>query len=296
MQQSLEERWQQGETLARTTLAGALSSPSQVASAFTVRRREQLSNTFLNFVDTHVVGMRRTKSLNLGSLRSVSTDPDSEDDAEEKRLGLAGAVSQREMKMQVPPHHQPQPTLGQHFRQHAQPPLMAPAPLKDQDGGGCKANPRGGADEIPDQDEDPEAASPDASASTASASEATSSVQTTVVVSNLPRGFVKQELMDAMDNRGFAGTYDYLHVPFSLASGVCLGYAFVNFKTNEAAQTFSNLWQGARVFCDRKHKKPLAVTWARVQGLAAHMAQPATKKHLRVRNLALRPFVDLSSS
>mmetsp|Transcript_76136 Transcript_76136/g.181162 ORF Transcript_76136/g.181162 Transcript_76136/m.181162 type:complete len:379 (-) Transcript_76136:310-1446(-) len=114
---------------------------------------------------------------------------------------------------------------------------------------------------------------------------------TTVMLQNLPRIFIKQDLLDALDANGFVNEYDYVHVSYSFASGVCHGYAFINFTTAEAAQAFMDTWSGSTRFCQRKHKKPLLVTVATVQGLSALLAQPSMKKLLKVKNPAFRPFM-----
>mmetsp|Transcript_39122 Transcript_39122/g.92026 ORF Transcript_39122/g.92026 Transcript_39122/m.92026 type:complete len:328 (-) Transcript_39122:154-1137(-) len=114
---------------------------------------------------------------------------------------------------------------------------------------------------------------------------------TTMMLQNLPRIFLKQDLLDALDDSGFAGLYDYVHVSYSFSSGICLGYAFINFKNTAAAEEFMASWNGSGRFLQRRHRKTLLVSEAVVQGLEALMAQPSMKKLMKVKNAAFRPYL-----
>jgi len=114
---------------------------------------------------------------------------------------------------------------------------------------------------------------------------------TTVMLQNLPRIFIKQDLLDALDANGFWNEYDYVHIAYNFASGVCYGYAFINFTTVEAAAAFTDAWNGSTCFRQRKHKKPLVVMAAALQGLPALLAQASMKKLLKVKNPGFRPFI-----
>jgi len=114
---------------------------------------------------------------------------------------------------------------------------------------------------------------------------------TTVMVQNLPRLFSQKDLMNSLDLQGFEGTYDYCYLPVCFTNGHCRGYAFINFQSPLVASRLLAEWQDAKYLLSRKQKKPLVVTYAETQGLAALLAQPAMKRMQRVRNVEFRPFV-----
>eukprot|EP00403_Amphidinium_massartii_P029426 CAMPEP_0178398376 /NCGR_PEP_ID=MMETSP0689_2-20121128/14741_1 /TAXON_ID=160604 /ORGANISM="Amphidinium massartii, Strain CS-259" /LENGTH=305 /DNA_ID=CAMNT_0020019137 /DNA_START=110 /DNA_END=1027 /DNA_ORIENTATION=- len=120
---------------------------------------------------------------------------------------------------------------------------------------------------------------------------ARNSEYTTAMLQNLPQLFTQRDLLHAMDQSGFAKTYDFCYVPVSFQDGSCRGYAFVNFKRHEAAAAFISQWHGSFHFCGGCHHKPLSVIVAEMQGLEALLAQPSMKKLQRVRNPAYRPFI-----
>mmetsp|Transcript_25284 Transcript_25284/g.58237 ORF Transcript_25284/g.58237 Transcript_25284/m.58237 type:complete len:186 (-) Transcript_25284:99-656(-) len=114
---------------------------------------------------------------------------------------------------------------------------------------------------------------------------------TTVMVQNLPRIYTQQDLIDALQKCGHEGTYDFCYAPVCFSNGHSRGYAFVNFRTHEAAVALLTAWQNTKYTLSKKQKKPLIVTFAVTQGLEALLAQPAMKRMQRVRNLEFRPFV-----
>lgn len=116
-------------------------------------------------------------------------------------------------------------------------------------------------------------------------------VFTTVMMQNLPRVFMQQDLLNAIDAAGYEGQYNFLHMPVSFSNGMCRGYAFINFDSHDAAARFLAEWDGARNFCDKKHRKALMVTLAQRQGLDALLSQSSMRKLNRVKNAAFRPFL-----
>eukprot|EP00403_Amphidinium_massartii_P017699 CAMPEP_0178411408 /NCGR_PEP_ID=MMETSP0689_2-20121128/21479_1 /TAXON_ID=160604 /ORGANISM="Amphidinium massartii, Strain CS-259" /LENGTH=306 /DNA_ID=CAMNT_0020032613 /DNA_START=50 /DNA_END=967 /DNA_ORIENTATION=+ len=132
---------------------------------------------------------------------------------------------------------------------------------------------------------------PQSSAQSTTPSESADDAFTTVMLQNLPQMFSQIDLMQAMDQKGFARTYDFCYMPVTFHDGYCRGYAFINFRTHEAAETLLNEWHGNVMFCDAYHRKPLVATVASTQGLEALLAQPSMKKLQRVRNPAFRPFI-----
>jgi len=128
-----------------------------------------------------------------------------------------------------------------------------------------------------------------------SGSDAVDGAITTVILQNLPRNISRQDLLDALDASGFEGTYDYLHVMYSIPTGLCVGYAFINFKSVQFAQLFFESWQQSSYFCQPgwKHKKALAIAPAAVQGMDALLAQPSMKKLFKLKKAGFRPFIQL---
>jgi len=74
---------------------------------------------------------------------------------------------------------------------------------------------------------------------------------TTVIMRNIPNRFSHVTLAALLDNNGFSGVYDLLYLPVDYASGVSLGYAFVNLSSTEGAKRLIasfdgfNQWGGA---------------------------------------------------
>eukprot|EP00403_Amphidinium_massartii_P033726 CAMPEP_0178440768 /NCGR_PEP_ID=MMETSP0689_2-20121128/36998_1 /TAXON_ID=160604 /ORGANISM="Amphidinium massartii, Strain CS-259" /LENGTH=364 /DNA_ID=CAMNT_0020063651 /DNA_START=32 /DNA_END=1126 /DNA_ORIENTATION=- len=119
------------------------------------------------------------------------------------------------------------------------------------------------------------------------------SAPTTVLLRNLPRWFHRVSLMDALDSTGRAGMYDYLHVPVHIGTGMCRGYAFVNFREAKHAAELMSEWHGSLMFCPPggKHKKPLELSPSAVQGLQAILEHCRNKNLRKVANPRYHPFI-----
>mmetsp|Transcript_11493 Transcript_11493/g.26028 ORF Transcript_11493/g.26028 Transcript_11493/m.26028 type:complete len:241 (-) Transcript_11493:137-859(-) len=116
---------------------------------------------------------------------------------------------------------------------------------------------------------------------------------TTIMLKNLPPAFTQMDLLEALDESGLQGAYDFCYLPASFRDGTCRGYAFINFTTHSVAEWFlyASGWQGSKSFCNRYHRKALMAEVAGIQGWEALMAQSTMKKLQRVKNPAYRPFV-----
>jgi hypothetical protein len=69
-------------------------------------------------------------------------------------------------------------------------------------------------------------------------------VKTTAILRNIPSNFTREKLANLLDSTGFRGSYDFLHVPADISTGVALGYAFVNMCNAQAAQRLFTRMQG----------------------------------------------------
>lgn len=97
------------------------------------------------------------------------------------------------------------------------------------------------------------------------------SAPTTLMFRNLPNDYSRDNMVEMLDAEGFAALYDFLYLPMDFTSGMCLGYAFVNFVHNldavRARETFSG-FQRWKVSCG----KVCEVQWSqRQQGLQEHI-------------------------
>jgi len=108
---------------------------------------------------------------------------------------------------------------------------------------------------------------------------------TTLMIRNLPVEVQQQEFQSEVDESGFEGQYDFLHVPVALCSGVSKGFAFVNFRTAEAAARFQSSWHKQTRFGG------LNVSAAAIQGQAGLIENWSTPKNRRIRNPKFRPFI-----
>jgi len=91
---------------------------------------------------------------------------------------------------------------------------------------------------------------------------------TTVMLRNLPCSFTRNALLQMLDNEGFAGTYDFLYVPFDFHRKLCKGYAFVNLISAEHLQRFVEVFEG---YSHRSSCKVCQTSPSQTQGLRANI-------------------------
>lgn len=111
--------------------------------------------------------------------------------------------------------------------------------------------------------------------------------EVTLMVRNFPATINRQNLIEMLNQTGFAGTYNAVYMPMNLRSGGChsnRGHAFINMKKAVWANELAKQW----------HKQPLFgatinVSPAEVQGLEACMKLWNGNKTRRIRNPACRP-------
>lgn len=93
---------------------------------------------------------------------------------------------------------------------------------------------------------------------------------TTIMLRNIPKTFTRQSFTLLMDEQGFMGCYDFVHVPLNLQSHgtESVGYALVNAVCHEHGEHLLQYFNGFELspgeFCE--------ATWSNTcQGLLAHI-------------------------
>jgi len=95
--------------------------------------------------------------------------------------------------------------------------------------------------------------------------------RTTVMLRNMPEGFLRDNLTDMLNRTGFRGAYNFVYMPMNFRTKNSFGYAFVNMVSPEEAQRCHDKFQG---FCDWgvSTDKVCEVSWSDMhQGLVAHI-------------------------
>merc|ERR1719444_616278 len=106
---------------------------------------------------------------------------------------------------------------------------------------------------------------------------------TTLVIRNLPRSLTQEELVQAMSESGYAGTWDFCYLPCKFQERRNLGFAFVNFTSADLAQKLMQGWHQTRPFTFGHVRKSINVTAAAVQGREANQ-QKAQSLLRQVKN------------
>jgi len=94
---------------------------------------------------------------------------------------------------------------------------------------------------------------------------------TTVMLRNCPNDLKRDLLMRLLDQGGFCRCYDFVYLPVDFQRVAGLGYAFVNFTSNDDAIRAMNYFEG---FSDWPVVSPkvCAVSWGQpLQGLSHHI-------------------------
>lgn len=94
---------------------------------------------------------------------------------------------------------------------------------------------------------------------------------TTLIVKNLPSGFMHFGLRGVLDKLGFAGSYNFVYVPFDFKKGVALKYGYVNFARHEDAAKALVTLNGFSGWVVEGEKACEAEWSSAQQGLHAHI-------------------------
>jgi len=87
----------------------------------------------------------------------------------------------------------------------------------------------------------------------------------TVMIKNIPCRCSTEEVLAAVDNMGFAGSYDFFYLPMNRRHRQGIGYAFINFQAEGTAKLFKEAMCGYQ-FPGRNSKKVVHVAVAQLQG------------------------------
>lgn len=124
---------------------------------------------------------------------------------------------------------------------------------------------------------------------------------TTVILRNLPTECTRDVLLQMLDNEGFSGAYDFLHLPIDFMTKTALGYALMNLVNHDKAVQLQQHFQGFTKWpCQSENV--CEVAWNNPQqGLAAHIDRyrnsplmhssvPETYRPVLLQNGARVPF------
>jgi len=94
---------------------------------------------------------------------------------------------------------------------------------------------------------------------------------TTLMLRGLPEACTRDVLLGLLNHLGFAGHYDLVYVPVNFATGVGLGYAFVNAVSSASARRLWACFDGFRAW-PTAGEEPCTVCWSDPhQGVTAHV-------------------------
>jgi len=93
---------------------------------------------------------------------------------------------------------------------------------------------------------------------------------TTVSMRNVPSLVSRDDLVRAIDGKGFEGLYNFVYLPVDHTTQVGRGYAFLNLLSEEIAYRFIDVFNGFDEW-PINSRKVCSVTWAVRQGLNANI-------------------------
>jgi hypothetical protein len=97
------------------------------------------------------------------------------------------------------------------------------------------------------------------------------SLRTSVMLRNIPNKYTQRMLLSVVHELGFNQTcFDFFYLPIDFRNKCNVGYAFINFLSNDVARQFFKGLDGYQLRAFNSDKV-CAVAWARVQGLQANI-------------------------
>jgi len=94
---------------------------------------------------------------------------------------------------------------------------------------------------------------------------------TTVMLRNIPLKYNREALLEDLDSRGFACTYDFFYLPIDFHTGNNVGYAFINFIDEPTVARFISVYRGLQLSADSA--KICEVADAKAQGKLKNIEQ-----------------------
>jgi len=100
---------------------------------------------------------------------------------------------------------------------------------------------------------------------------------TTCMLKNIPYNYTIHELEAELASLGLQGLYDFIYLPGGQKKRPNLGYAFINFHTNNGLMLFFDIMHRYRFKnVQNKFNKPARVCLASTQGFAANIDKSCT--------------------
>merc|ERR1719422_2691630 len=87
---------------------------------------------------------------------------------------------------------------------------------------------------------------------------------TTTMLRNIPQRFDRELLLEHLISNGFGGAFDFVYMPNDFSTGVNLGYAFINFVSEDVYMQFKLMYAGVKLA--EESPKVCEVCDAKVQG------------------------------
>eukprot|EP00929_Paragymnodinium_shiwhaense_P046750 TRINITY_DN23790_c0_g1_i1.p1 TRINITY_DN23790_c0_g1~~TRINITY_DN23790_c0_g1_i1.p1 ORF type:complete len:382 (-),score=61.51 TRINITY_DN23790_c0_g1_i1:419-1564(-) len=112
---------------------------------------------------------------------------------------------------------------------------------------------------------------------------------TTMMLRNIPSKYTQEKLMNEINECGFDGTYDFFHLP-TCRGGSNVGYAFINFLTEEDAKRFMSFFSDYQ-FRRFHSKKVSTVSVAHAQGLYENLCCFQNRAATSTKGDQFRPTV-----
>jgi len=110
---------------------------------------------------------------------------------------------------------------------------------------------------------------------------------TTMMLRNIPNKYREETLKEEVNELGFEETYDFVYLPLDAQSRGNVGYAFINFKTEQDAWRFANIFTN-HAFRRYHSRKVGAVSVARVQGLEENQRHFQTRAAVQRKRSQVR--------
>jgi hypothetical protein len=95
---------------------------------------------------------------------------------------------------------------------------------------------------------------------------------TSIMLKGLPCRCSHKDIMDALEDLGFGGRYDFVHLPRKNNQASNLGYAFIGFETEDTCRQFTDAIIGYH-FAKHRSTKVLETAPAHIQGIEKNLAR-----------------------